>query len=407
MSNSLAIAAVTATLGRLIDRGLDDLLPGTDVTTKPLDKARNGSGQNQVNLFLYQTTVNPAWRNMDMPQQTKPGETGHPPLALDLFYLLTAYGKNDEDTDGHQALGLAMKILHDHPVLGRDEVKQALTGSDLHEQIERIRITPQPMPLEDLSKLWTTFQSEYRISTAYQVSVVLIESTRPARTPLPVLTRGPGDEGIAAQADLTPPFPTLETVRPPRDQPSARLGDVLTLSGHHLEGDNVIVRLTNPHLSDQIDVSTLAGGTAVEIKVELPNEPTNWPAGFYTVAAVVSQTGEPDRTTNELSFSLAPRILNTSFSSPSPELAEKCDMMLTITTSPHVWPEQRVAALLGYHEIPAQPHPAQTNTLDFCLKDVTVGDYFLRLRIDGVDSLLVDRSVTPPVFDESQKVTVP
>jgi hypothetical protein len=30
----------------------------------------------------------------------------------------------------------------------------------------------------------------------------------------------------------------------------------------------------------------------------------------------------------------------------------------------------------------------------------------VRLRVDGVDSLLVDRSVSPPVFDTSQKVTV-
>ena len=30
----------------------------------------------------------------------------------------------------------------------------------------------------------------------------------------------------------------------------------------------------------------------------------------------------------------------------------------------------------------------------------------MRLRVDGVDSLLVDKTVTPPVFDPAQKVTV-
>jgi hypothetical protein len=30
----------------------------------------------------------------------------------------------------------------------------------------------------------------------------------------------------------------------------------------------------------------------------------------------------------------------------------------------------------------------------------------VRLRVDGVDSLLVNRAVTPPVFDQTQKVTV-
>jgi hypothetical protein len=31
----------------------------------------------------------------------------------------------------------------------------------------------------------------------------------------------------------------------------------------------------------------------------------------------------------------------------------------------------------------------------------------VRLRIDGVDTLLVNRAVDPPEFDESQKVTIP
>ena len=48
-----------------------------------------------------------------------------------------------------------------------------------HEQIERVRITPQPLSVDELSKLWTAFQTHFRISAAYQVSVVLIESTRP------------------------------------------------------------------------------------------------------------------------------------------------------------------------------------------------------------------------------------
>ena len=49
-----------------------------------LDKARNGNNTaNQLNLFLYQTMVNAAWRNMDMPRQVKPGETGQPPLAAE------------------------------------------------------------------------------------------------------------------------------------------------------------------------------------------------------------------------------------------------------------------------------------------------------------------------------------
>ena len=223
MSNSLAISAVTATLRRLIIRGVSDL-PNQNVTTKPLDKARpNGTAADQLNIFLYQTILNAAWRNMDMPRQVRPGETGQPPLALNLHYLITAYGENDDETKSHGWLGRAMGVLHDHPVLAGQEIQDALAGSELESQIERVRITPQPLTLEEMSKLWTAFQTQYRISVAYAVEVVLIESTRRSRTPLPVLTRGEDDRGVSAQADLIPPFPTILDVKPPSEQISARL----------------------------------------------------------------------------------------------------------------------------------------------------------------------------------------
>ena len=69
-------------------------------------------------------------------------------------------------------------------------------------------------------------------------------------------------------------------------------------------------------------------------------------------------------------------------------------------------PEQRATLLLGSQEVIADPHAAQTNTLAFQAAGIAPGDYFVRLRVDGVDSLLVDKTVTPPVFDPAQKVTV-
>jgi hypothetical protein len=79
MSNSLAIAAATATISSLlrvqvplIDPDLADLV----VTTEPLDLARKTIRTTQLNLFLYHTTVNAAWRNRDKPLAVRPGETG-------------------------------------------------------------------------------------------------------------------------------------------------------------------------------------------------------------------------------------------------------------------------------------------------------------------------------------------
>lgn len=177
MSNSLAIAAVTATLRNLLDRGLNVSVPGTKVTTRPLDKARAHDLGNQVNLFLYQTLPNAAWRNIDLPRTDPATTTGHPALALNLYYLLSAYGQNEDDPEpfSHRLLGEAMRLLHDHPVLDPQAIKEALAGNDLHAQAERVRITLQPLSLEEMSKLWSAFQTQYRVSVAYEVSVVLIE----------------------------------------------------------------------------------------------------------------------------------------------------------------------------------------------------------------------------------------
>ena len=94
----------------------------TGVFTSPPDKAQDKSGD-RVNLFLYQTMPDGAWRNMDMPRQLKPGETGHAAAAASPLYLLTAYSGDGDDVKAHQLLGRAMSVLHDHPLLGADEIR--------------------------------------------------------------------------------------------------------------------------------------------------------------------------------------------------------------------------------------------------------------------------------------------
>jgi hypothetical protein len=406
MSNTLAIAAVTATLRNLLVNAFnaDPDLAGTVVATMPPDKASATNNTSQVNLFLYHTAPNAAWRNTDMPTQVKPGESGYPPLALNLYYMLTAYRQDNDDVISHRLLGRAMSALYDHPVLGAAEIKAALPGNDLADQIERVRITPQQLSLEEMSKLWTTFQTQYRITVAYQVSVVLIESQRPTKTPLPVLTRGKDDSGIVSQPDLTPPFPTISDLTLPNNQPSAQLGDALTLVGFHLDGDTVTARFHHPRLTAPIDVPVMAGGTASQVSVQLPNAPANWPAGVYSVSLVVGHAGQPDRVTNEWPFALAPKI--TSALPINVTRDGSGTATVALTCSPEVRPDQRASLLVSDREILAQPHPAQTASLTFAITNALVGEFYIRLRVDGVDSLLIKYQAQPPVFDPSQKVKI-
>jgi Pvc16 N-terminal domain len=407
MSNSRAIAAVTATLQRLLmNVQTDDDLGDTQVTALALDIARDDVETNQLNLFLYQTSLNGAWRNMDMPGRVKPGEMGHPPLALDLFYLITAYGRGNKDIDGHRALGRAMRILHDHPVLGREEIESALQDNDLHQQLERIRITPQPLTLDELSKLWTGCQGKYRISVAYQVSVVLIESLRQVKAALPVLTRGEGDAGVLAQQDLVPPFPTIVDVRPPDDQPSARLGDLVSVEGFHLHGDAVKAVFVSPRLPTPIELLPEGGASSTELHVLLPDDNAarnSWVAGLYSVSVEIDSANEPSRTTNVVPLALAPLVTVP----PGPVARDlQGDATVTIEVRPDIRPDQEAVLMVGDRQVTAEPHFAQTDSVSFMVRGAEPGEFFVRLRVDGVDSLLVDRSVTPPSFDPAQKVTI-
>jgi len=405
MSNASAIAAVTATLQAILGTEItsDPNLNDTTVTALPLDKARGSITTNQLNLFLYQVLPNAAWRNMDMPKTVRPGEIGMSPLALDLRYLITAFGRENDTSQpfDHHLLGKAMSVLYDHALLGPEEIQTAFPGSGLESQPDRVRITLQPLSLEDISKLWMGFATQYRVSAGYDVSVTLIDSTQPVKTPLPVLARGPQDKGWNSQASIVPTIPTLSCVMPLNQQPSARLGDTLTLTGLNLDGTNLGVLFNHPLWTAPVEVAPSPGAGATQLTVQVPNQPAVWPAGFYTVAVLVQRAGETfRRTTNQLALSLAPTVSIVPASAPAGSIT------YTATSSPQVWPGQIVSLLLGNLEIAATPFTTQTGTLTFAASNLTSGSYYFRLRIDGVDSLLVNRAVTPPIFDSTQQVTV-
>jgi hypothetical protein len=415
MSNTLAIAATTSTLRNLLLTqipSLDSDLSDLEVTIAPPDLARKGITKAQLNLFLYQTVVNGAWRNMDMPRQVRPGETGSPPLALNLHYLVTAYGRGEADNDGvsHRVLGGAMSVLHDHPVLGQSEIASSLPNNDLAEQFERLRITPLTVGVEEMSRLWTVFQTQYRISTAYEVTVVLIDSRALTRAALPVLTRGPGDRGVAT---ITGSAPTIDEIRPQNLQPAARQGEDVSIVGVHLQSADAVVRFTSTRLAQPIEIAPQPGGTASEITVHLPdktddpNAMSHWAPGFYTAALVVTHAGVPPLLSNLVAFALAPRI------TVSPTTAPSGTVNLTLTCAPRIAPHQRVLLILGERQITPKviTDPVditQPSQLTFSVPGVAAGSYVVRLRVDGVDSIPVVYSGTPPVpsFDPAQKVTV-
>lgn len=444
MSSPLAIAAVTALLKDLLNEGVIngqlDIANDVTVTSQPPDRvATNGAQEKtQLNIFLYHVTPNLGWRNADLPSRNDRGERiANPPLALDLHYLLTAHSPDDIKAD--VLLGYGMHLLHENPVFPRQRIRDALapaaivngTGllppaflgrpaADLAEQIEQLRITPQYLSTEEMSKLWTAFQTHYRPSAAYLVTVVLIESTKPARSPLPVLTRGKfdaalgRDAGVVVHPDLLPPFPTLLEIEPQKKQTAVRMGETLTVRGHHLAGTKVVARFTQPTTQQVLELDADPGASATEFKVTIPPDPPagppvaenspqnpdNWQAGLYSLAAVVTD-GTHTRVSNELAVALAPKI--------TPPLAPPDGAgNLTLKCSPKARRTQRISVLVRDRETPADAFPGDaSDTLTFKTGVLSKGEYPVRLRVDGVESILVDREATQPKFFTTEVLTIP
>ena len=181
-------------------------------------------------------------------------------------------------------------------------------ASDLADQVELIKITPAAMSIDDMSKLWTAIQSNYRPSSAYQVSVVLIEGTRPG---------GLAAAGaVARQASIRSPIaiaaswsiPTCcrrcrpcSRPRPPSRRPARGSSDQVTLSGVRLAGTGHAVRLTHRLFADAVRArarrpSTPTGTSADHSPAQRcsPRRARSRP-GQLSASVRFTPTGETDR----------------------------------------------------------------------------------------------------------------
>lgn len=433
MSNALALAGVTAVLKDLIDTGLIDhqvtnaLGAGVTVSSMPPDAVplEGADAVPRINVFLHQVTPNAAWRNVDLPSRDMRGaRTSNPPLALDLHYLLSAYGF--DELQAEVLLGYALQLLHETPVLARAQIRAALTPSpvnaallptifqalrsaDLAEQVEMLKITTVTMGGEEMSRLWSALQARYRPTVAFQVSVVLIQPQRPARAALPVLTRGELDRGVVVTPGLVPPYPTLDTLQAPAHAtPSVlRLGDNVTASGHHLGGTARAMLLRNDRFGVVQTVALADGDDDSAFDFVLPALPADLPAGLYRTELRVTRPGElRPRSSNALPVAIAPAI--TSFPPLAMVRSAANVLSLTIGCSPAVRVGQVVSLLMDGREAAAQPFAADTSQLSFEFADAPPagGTPLLRLKVDGIESVVIDRSAVPPAFF-NHRITLP
>jgi hypothetical protein len=413
MSSVLALAGVTAVLQSFLNvvyNNPSSVLGSVTVSAIAPDiiqsgVAGGGNAQLQVNLFLHQVTYNAAWRNAEMPSLAPDGRTrlSNQPLALDLHYLLTAYAP--EDSQAEALLGYAVFFLHQNPVLSRSDINSALGAlppsypaafatalglSGLADQVEMIKITPATLGREEMAWLWTALKADYRPTFPFQVSVVLIEPKIPAVSPLPVLQRN-----LTVQPNMLSPLPLLTAVLPPNGQPAANLGDTVTVQGANLNGATGVLLINSLRQIQQSITPLLNVGNA-SFQFVPPNlgAPGELAAGICNLAAQVP-SGPDTLNTNSLPFAIAPNI-----STWAPGVIASGNVTLTVPCTPFLRPGQEVFLIIGDQQATANSFTTATNSPSFTYPALqpTGGLVPARMRVDGVDSPVINMAATPPVF---------
>jgi hypothetical protein len=408
MSNALAIAGVSAVLEYYLNNayhGLSSIFGSTvTVSAKAPDlvQAEIGTGatlQNQVNLFLHQVTENAAWRNVGQPALAADGKTPlkNPPLALDLHYLLTAYGSNDWQAEA--LLGYALLMLHENPVMTRQDIRNAFTAlptvdsgnllstplgtSGLADQIEMIKITPSTMGREEMAWIWTALKADYRPTYAFQVSVVLMQQPAAVSLAFPVLHRS-----ITAQAQIPAQVSSVDLHH---GQVSAAPGEKVKVKGQLLAGASQVL-LTNSRLAIAMPAAvTPINATELSFLV-----PTNIPAGIYSLSVLFNDTsGNTLQSAGSLPFAVAPVYQSTSNVTQTGTSTQ-----VTIHFTPAAQAGQSVTFSLGSQSAPAGPIDSATSSLQFEFTPaLATGSYLARLTVDNAPSIVdVNWHVSPPAF---------
>jgi hypothetical protein len=433
MSTALAIASVTQVLRDLLNNGMIDRdvsgATGGNVTVTCLppdriDTSATGE-QSQLNLFMYLATPNQGWRNQGLPYLDSKGNmVNNPFLALDLHYLLSAYSPNELHPE--ILLGYGMQLLFETPVLPRSAIRNSLTppvadfpagtlpanlralsASGLADQLEMIKIVPETLNTEEISKLWTAFQSNYRPTTAYKVTVVLIQAQNSVPSGLPVQQRqlyvqpfnSPTINTIQSQSALGQPVSATQKILP---------GYRLILVGDQLKGD-----ITKIDVDGTVVIPAVGDITPTQVAFTLPAGLT---AGLQQV--MVTQpimmgnplTERQGVVSNAVSFLLCPTIANP-LANPvtitnSVNNGGFINAVLGITVDPAVLPTQTMILFLNQffpgpagtatannYSFPAQAvetatPPIPVTAIQAQITGVAAGTYTVRIRVDGAESPL-------------------
>jgi hypothetical protein len=179
MSNYTALSNVGKTLVSLLwssikeDPQVNSIITTEDQISLSSPKEIGSQSSKKLSIFLYHITEFPSMRNQEM-SVANPTSLSYPPLCLELHYLITPYTQNEESD--HIILGKIMQIFLDNAIL-----RGSILKGDLADDGEELRLVMDSLSMDDLNKMWSIFDKQYKLCISYRVSPVRIDSTREAK----------------------------------------------------------------------------------------------------------------------------------------------------------------------------------------------------------------------------------
>ena len=169
----------------------------------------------------------------------------------------------------------------------------------------------------------------------------------------------------------------------------------------------MVLRNDTFKLAHEIPLPDGSDETRLDFTASLP---AALPVGVYRLELRVLRTGETrPRTSNPLPVALAPAITFPPLAMTRGVVNGVVNVLsLRIGCQPEVRVGQKVALLMDSREAQAQPFTANTSTLDFQFADAPPAGAtpLLRLKVDGIESIVVNRGARPPAFF-NHRITLP
>jgi hypothetical protein len=189
MATSAAIAATSEAMRSLLDRALADEpgLSTVDAVHVQADELQRSfkNDKDAVSVYLHRVTVSAHRRNAP-PGTTADGRRVRPPIPVDLYYLISAWGLSP--LRQQQLLGFAIRTLEDTPILPstllNDGGFAGVFGA--HETVELVWT---PLSVQDEAYVWQVAQASQQPSAHYIARGVEIESPLAYGELPPVQTR--------------------------------------------------------------------------------------------------------------------------------------------------------------------------------------------------------------------------